>query len=172
MRIYWLMTAALLLVPNGSVAGEMPTAEETVAFILYGVEDGSLLQKSDYLSDTHQIGFVSQTESAPATFAYPAGLSSLKTVTVKEIAPCIFDVSETDDAGQSSSRKYDFDKFAVLTHSGDYWSVRFAGKCPIVNSDGSCSKTGGAFVDYPVPVSRLQMAADFMKREYCAGAPF
>lgn len=172
MRYVTALAAVFVLTQQASLAAEPPSAEETVAFILYGVEDGALVQTGSSFQNNYQSGFISQTEKTPAHFIVPDGLSHLKSLSVDQIDPCVFKVTSTDESSSSHTREYDFNKFSVLTYDGNYWSVRFAGRCPIVNADGSCSKAGGAIVDYSVSVARLQMAADFLKREYCSGAPF
>ncbi|TCT37659.1 hypothetical protein EDC90_101749 [Martelella mediterranea] len=165
------LVAALLLLPNAGLADYRPTAEETVAFIIYGVEDGSLLQSGSYIDNTYRSGTVVQSRDIPARFEFPEGLSDIRNVTVEQSKPCVFAVRETSGEGQTSTIEYDFNLFSTLDISGDYRILRFAGSCP-VDAGQDCLKSKLLSMDHHATIDRLKMAADFMKREYCDGAPF
>ncbi|QQM29085.1 hypothetical protein JET14_12130 [Martelella lutilitoris] len=173
MKCLSIVVSAALLLPTVGFCADQPTAEETVAFILYGIENGSYVDVGSTSLGTYKSGIVSQTSSAPAEYSFPAGMGEYSSISVKQTDPCVFSVISRDKAGQNESRSYDFNHFATLvfTSRGD-GRIGFSGECPIVREDGNCGKNGTVKVDNIIFADRLEKAVDFLKQTYCPGAPF
>ncbi|TCT37467.1 hypothetical protein [Martelella mediterranea] len=173
MKVVKVLVAAALLAPTTCFADELPTAEETVAFILYGIENGSYVDVGSTSLGTYRSGIVSQTSSAPAEYSFPDDMGEYRSISVKQTDPCVFSVNSRDKAGQKERRNYDFNHFATLvfTSRGD-GRIAFSGECPIVREDGNCGKNGTIKVDNIIFADRLGKAVDFLRQTYCPGAPF
>lgn len=162
-----ILCAAALVALSSTTSAFAQTAEETVSFILYGVEDGTKVVRGDAVVAT-----VAETAKSPATYVIsPAGKLDFDSVSVKEVEKCKFEVIRTIQSKQRTSI-YDFNKLSDVTFTLGYGLLNFAGKCAIKDDDGSCNPTTLISDQIKVPPQRIMKAIDFMKATYCVGSAF
>ncbi|MDQ1185378.1 hypothetical protein [Agrobacterium larrymoorei] len=144
------------------------TAEETVSFILYGLEDGRKIVQGGTVVAT-----VEQTSSSPATYLVsPSGQLELDQATVRKLENCQFEVIVHSSPAKERKAIYDFSKVGDITFTLGNGLLSFAGKCAIKGSDGSCNSTALISAEMTAPENRVRKAIKFLKANYCAGSAY
>lgn len=153
---------------SGASPAFSQTAEETVSFILYGLEDGRKIVQGGAVVAT-----VEQTSSSPATYLVsPSGQLELDQATVRKLDNCQFEVSVQSSSAKERKAIYDFSKVGDVTFTLGNGLLSFAGKCAIKGSDGSCNSTALISAETTAPENRVRKAVKFLKANYCAGSAY
>ncbi|MGZ2403326.1 hypothetical protein [Rhizobium ruizarguesonis] len=170
MRIRYLFAIELMVLLSSSSAFAQ-SAEETVAFILNGVEDGRKLVSRG--ADISVIATVKQNASSPAFFTVsPPGKIDLVSIKVTQGSACKFLVERENKDGKRRSDVYDFGKVVDVKYTAGIGLLNFADSCPIKGSDGSCNTTTLIAPDMGTPPQRVRNAITYLKANYCAGSGF
>ena len=152
---------------NHTTSAFAQTAEETVSFIVQGLEDGKVIQK-----DNVSVASVSETAKSPANYLIsPPGTLDFDQLTVTQIERCKFQVvKRKGDKIRYST--YDFNNLTDVSFTLGYGLLNFSGQCPIKDDDGSCNATDLISNKVPTPPRRIIKAISFMKSTYCGGSAF
>lgn len=188
--LLWLL--GLLLIGGSPAAAQ--TAEETVAFLLLGVEDAAPARVQDM--ELSEAGNWKQTGDAPLTFGLRGMLRGAKSgeqdvelsVALRQTAPCVFEVRVTPVKFYwmwMSRVSFDFNKvrgieeFQVLKsrqQGGGARSIRFdaaPGFC-VYETEGKMDRCMGNFVHHLAHAEERRVRAAFahLRQRYCAGRAF
>jgi hypothetical protein len=146
----------LLLAP---IAAEAQTAEETVAFLLFGVENGAKGPGTTW----------KQEKKSPAK--YVAGTAKLSV----QGRGCNY-ILRAEDDGQILEWHVDFERISGLEltkYHSDAWELMIVGdgSCMTVQPDKEC-KSGGkvSFQSSAMSLERHRKAHDFLRRIFCKRA--
>ncbi len=163
MRPFFVLSlVASLVVPAGAHA---QTVEETVAFIVLGLEDNSNKMTK------HGTAKIIQRSSSPAIYDFVGAplKGGIERVTVRSIKKCTIGVTIVGDPEEPVEIVYDFDKFIDLDLSLGLPILTFTPSCG-VSRDNLCSAK--APLEVTMPVDRLLRALSYLRSNFCAGNAF
>lgn len=152
-------------------AASAQTASETVAFILFGLEDGKTVKSGDGAVRIEQI----VSDSAAKYEITRHDGHSAHYITVSQVNPCQYDVRFSGDNIPNSwaSDRFDFSRLVSASEGNPFTTINFSGQCPIkYGGSGKCTGIHQQPVSYPGDFVRLQKAIDYFKSSFCAGPAF
>lgn len=167
--LFTIAATVLLLFPSTAPTSAQ-TASETVAFILFGMEDGRTVLRTKGQFHVRQ---TSSDPSASYDISYSGGASGKKKVTVSPAGTCNFNVEIIDEKNATYKSQYNFAHLASASRLNLFFSINFNGQCPIKYlNDDKCETTHLMLPEYGISYSRLQKAIDYYKSSFCAGSAF
>lgn len=156
------LTVALLAGVSNAFA---QSAEETVAFMTDGMEDGreGVSQSKQYL--------VTQEPGQPKFTITTTPASAPVTVSVQRIDECKFSVEYVGEPEMEGEYILDFAQFVGAGRIGGEVSLQFSGSCPL-KFRGECVKDHMVPTGFAVEPLRLDKAIAYFKKTACAGRAF
>lgn len=144
------------------------TAEETVAFITDGMEDGRTFSH-------HERSISITQKSGSSTFKIvetPTKGTSSEELTVRALDKCRFDISSVGGNEPYSGYVIDFSRFiGADVSTGELVTLKFASACPIT-FNGKCFSEHLVNPGFEIEPRRLNKAIDYFKRTYCSGMAY
>jgi hypothetical protein len=167
MTKYVILAAAIATFNMQAETASAQNAEETVAFILHGVEDGRKIAIG-----SSSVATVTETSRSPAAFAIsPPGKLDVDEVSVREVEKCRFEV-KAKRAQKTTTSVMDFQKLNDVKFTLGIGLLNFSGRCAIKGGDGSCNSVAMITADMGTPAQRIRKAISFLKDNYCSGSAF
>lgn len=142
------------------------TAEETVAFMTEGMEDGREVTSGG-------VEYTISQEDGKASYVITSSSSPPKVElrTVRQIDSCTFDISAKGNPDLEGEYIIDFSRFIGARENAGFVFLNFTGKCPL-KFRGECLKEHLVSTGFEVDPRRLSRAIDYFKRTYCAGMAY
>lgn len=168
--ILWAGVAAFLT--TNAFASQSQTASETVAFLLFGLEDGRTLDTPDGKVSVQQ---TLREPIAQYRITIVGGPSQGQLVTISPINTCEFEVGFFGDGipEDSEHTRYNFGQLVSVSKGDPVVAVNFSGQCPIQDTkSGKCHKRHEQPIAYSVPEERASRAVEYFKSNFCAGSAF
>lgn len=162
-----LCVAGFIVLASASLSAAQ-TAEETVAFITDGMEDGRIFSHRDKSVSITQTpgGSTFKIIKTPTEYAVPEEL------TVRALDKCRFDISTTGGGEPYTGYVIDFSHFiGAEISSGELVTLKFASQCPIT-FEGGCVADHLVTPGFEVEQWRLNKAIDYFKRTFCSGVAY
>lgn len=164
--------AAVTLVMS-AISAAAQTAEETTAFLMFGLEDGRVVTRNDGNVLVHQI------TASPASYSIE-GFERLenpkmRAVAVKRESQCQFEFSVTDAGGGVTTTAIDFAKLTKVSEVGVDASIlayEFRDRCA-VKTGQRCSSVRLVLLGELLPDrDRYDNALAYFRKNFCAGSAF
>lgn len=154
------------LIATSPLSARAQSAEETAAFILYGMEDGREATVDGRDISAHQSG------SSPTVFKVAGNVlfDELKEVSVTSGGSCQIDVRGKIRDEEFVS-EIDFSRFIGAEDIAGMTYLRFSGQCPVRNN-GNCNKLAVSAGPFSVNYDRLTLAIKHFKKTYCPGSAY